>query len=73
MVKTQNSFVLDDRFDEFSVPSFRDFIDDDLDELALYPVKVVQFYLKKTRQFRTNCKCLLISTGQNNEHCLLAS
>ena len=35
VAKTQNSSVLDDRFNGFFVPSLQEFIDDDPDEMAL--------------------------------------
>ena len=64
VAKTQNSSVPDDRFDRLSVPSLQDFIDNDLDEMALCPVRAVQLHLKRTQQFHPVCKCLFISTGQ---------
>ena len=65
MAKTQYPSVLDDIFNGFSVPSHYDFVEGDLDELVLCPVRAVRLYLKRTKQFRPGCNHLFISTDWN--------
>ena len=48
MAETQNPFVSDPHFDEFSVPSFHDFVDGYRDEMLLSPVRSPKEYLSGT-------------------------
>ena len=67
VAKTQNPSVYDPRFEEFEVPSLRDFTGDDPDEMLLCPVRAVRQYLKRTRQLRPACNRLFIATGRNKK------
>ena len=70
VAKTQNSLVPDERLDGFSVSSFWDFIGDNPDEMVLCPITAIQLYLKRRKQYRLECTCLIISTGRNKKEVL---
>ena len=40
---------------------------DDPDEMGQCLVRAVQLYLKRTKQYQPDCKCLVISTGWNKK------
>ena len=67
VAKTQNPPVADDTFNELSVPSRLDSIDNIPDEMALCPVRALWLYVKRARQFTPGCRCLFISTSWNKK------
>ena len=64
VAKTQNPSVYDSRFEEFEIPSLKDFTGEDPDEMLLCPVWAVQRYLKHMQHQRPACNRLFVSTGQ---------
>ena len=63
MTKTQNPYVPDSRFEEFSVPCLDDFVGGDRDKLLLYPVRALCKYLSHTERYCPVIEGLFVSTG----------
>ena len=62
MAKTQDPSVPDVRFEGFTIPSLRDFVGGDPDEMLLCPVRALRRYLARTRHCRPQCRRLFVST-----------
>ena len=56
MAKTQNPFILGDRFKEFTILPHHDFLDRYHYEVLLCPIRAIQMYLSRTKQFCSDCK-----------------
>ena len=51
VAKTQNLYVLDLHFGEFTIPSPGDFVDGDKEEMPFCPVRAVRHYLGRNNLF----------------------
>ena len=54
-------------FNEFTVPSWKDFVDGDRDELLVCPIRALQKYFSQTEQYRPHNEGLLISTDMRKK------
>ena len=61
MAKTQIPSVYDSLFEEFTVPSFAEFVDGDRDGMLLYPIRIIMRYQSRTKQFMPECSRLFVS------------
>ena len=62
VAKTQKPSVLDDSFEEFTIPFLHDFNNGNCDETLHCPIKAMCRYLSRMEQFHPDCKNLLVST-----------
>ena len=67
IAKTQNASVHDLCFEELTVPSLADFLDENRDEMLRCHVRAVKRYLSRTEQFRPECSGLFISLDKRNK------
>ena len=65
--KTQNPSVLDQRFDEFTIPLLDDFVSNDKSELLLCLIRTLRKYLSRTKQYHPGIDNLFICTGQQKK------
>ena len=68
--KTQNLFVYDLRFEEFTLPYLADFMDKERGEMLLCPVRSLKRYLRKIEQLRHEHSAVLVSATKERNRCL---